>query len=210
MKKILTAMFVCGLCASFVQAALITDSSSITGTTTVISFSGITGTGVTTPVNLGYGVTVAGTAGGLYFNWNGWGLNDNGSWNTGRDGYVGINDSGVTTFSFTDPVSQVGAFMNYSPLYACTISVLGNSGQVLESYDLSTAAPISTPGGVNAGAFRGISRTAADIYGFRMNTGYPVADNLTFSQAIPEPASALLIAAGAVIVLLKRRFFGLS
>lgn len=205
MKALPASVLVPVLLGTAAHAALVTDSSSLIGTTTVISFSGVTGAGVTDPVDLGSGVELTGTVGGIYFNWNGWGLNGNGTWNTGRDGYAGINDPGVMRFTFDEPMSAVGALMNYASSFPdCTISVLGSSGQVLESYNLGVSAPISTPGGTNDGAFRGILRDQADIYEYRLSTGYPVVDNLTFT-AVPETSAALLAGAGALGAAALRR-----
>lgn len=66
------------------------------------------------------------------------------------------------------PVHSVGAFMNYAPdpRYGPTyIDALDSSGNILESYELNSSAPISTPYGVDAGASRGITRSTADIRG---------------------------------------------
>lgn len=200
MKKILAAMFVCGCCFSCLQAALLTDSSSITGTPTVITFDGLSYSDVTTPVDLGDGVTVTGSGPGLSIT-DLWMLGDNGLW-VGLEGFAAISSESMMTFSFTTPVDQVGGFMNYGAPEPCTISILGNLGQVLESYELTVSAPINTnEENVNNGAFRGFSRSAADIYGFRVSCegiGAAVLDDLTF-HAVPEPASALMLIFGAAI-----------
>jgi hypothetical protein len=81
-------------------------------------------------------------------------------------------------------------------------SALDIGGIVLEFYDLFTTpgGAITTPGGVNAGGFRGISRTGADIYGFRISNSFTVMDDFTFAtaetNAVPVPPTAVALAAG--------------
>lgn len=68
------------------------------------------------------------------------------------------------------PVHSVGAFMNYAPdpRHGPTyIDALDSSGNILESYEINSSAPISTSYEVDAGAFRGITRGTADIGGAR-------------------------------------------
>lgn len=124
-------------------------------------------------------------------------LGANGSWN-GADGYVGTeNSTAAIVFLFSNPVNSAGGFMNYStlfdsPLFPDTafhpwIEALAADGfTALEQYDLFVEAPISTPNGLNDGAFRGISRQANDIYGFRIRGALAVLDDLTFTRLVPE------------------------
>ena len=100
--------------------------------------------------------------------------------------------------------------MNYaSPAGSPIIEVLGAGDVVLESYDLSTDAPISTGlGSVDAGAFRGITRGSADIIAVEFLNAFTVVDDLTFSSsasAVPEPASALLLLVGLTAIGCLRR-----
>jgi hypothetical protein len=114
------------------------------------------------------------------------------------------------TFQFNSgPVSHVGAFVNYAPdTYApgtgtFLIQALDSNGNVLESYDITTLAPISTPNQIDAGAFRGISRSTADIAAFRLLGALNLADNLTFSRAAvttaPEPSTFAGAATGILM-----------
>jgi hypothetical protein len=143
-------------------------------------------------------------------------LSGNGTWGNNGQTYFGLNGpistfdpTPAATFSFAAPVAAVGGFLNYSPVFfgPAVIEALGAGNVVLESYNLVTAAPISTPNGVNAGAFRGILRATNDIVGFRLAGAYLVMDDMTFGRAttavVPEPATlasaglALAVLAGA-------------
>lgn len=137
-----------------------------------------------------------------------YGLGSNGFWSAGRT-FTGANDdTAVMTYRFLDgPVNAVGGFLNYGidPAFVAPVLIqaLDINGNVLESYDLVTLAAISTPGGLNEGAFRGIARATNDIYSFAISGRGVVLDDLTFSRApvsatVPEPATLWLVAVGAV------------
>ena len=134
-----------------------------------------------------------------------WGLVSNGNWDGGRLGFAGFNNQSQSanlsmTFTFATGVNSVGGLINYGVVGATPIvEALALDGvTVLESYDLS-GAPISTPGGLNVGGFRGIARASDDIFGFRIRGGYvPVVDDLTFARGVPvpEPSTYALFALG--------------
>jgi hypothetical protein len=108
----------------------------------------------------------------------------------------------VMIFRFNDgPVRAVGAFVNYDPYFSPhpTITALDKNGQPLESYDLASAAPISTPSAENQGGFRGIVRPQADIYGFSYANGYLVLTDLTFTK----PAGTKNVASALDLLLLN-------
>lgn len=148
-----------------------------------------------------------------------YGLVDNGNWTAGRNGYTGLNIAdGSMTFQFNDaPVAGVGGFMNYAaPNYgSAIIEALDQGGAILESYDILALAPISTPGGTDEGAFRGIVRPQADIYAFRLLNAFDVLDDLTFTNVPtgpPEPVPtlstwALILMAGllGMVAFVRRR-----
>lgn len=69
---------------------------------------------------------------------------------------------------------------------------------VLEAYDLFASAPITTPGGTNDGAYRGILRDSADIAFFRFSGSYLIMHDLTTSAAIPVPSTILLLGLGLI------------
>jgi hypothetical protein len=113
------------------------------------------------------------------------------------------------TFAFHDRlVSGVGGFMNYANLDPSAsqvrpdliITALDAHMNVLESHNITALADILTPGGFNAGAFRGIQRTRADIALFQVSGGLANAlDDLTFTShphPVPEPGSLVLLATG--------------
>ena len=141
----------------------------------------------------------------------GYGLEGNGAWGSPPEPgntYTGI-DSGSSTaairFIFDAPVSDVGGFVNYATGHGdFVVSALALDLTPLESYVINVVAPISTPGGLNAGAFRGISRPTEDIYAFEIRGSYGVLDNLTFSRngvaAIPEPGAVAIWGLGLGLI----------
>lgn len=203
------------------NAAFVTSAAGFPTPTTVIDFSAYASTfadpiPVPPGASLGSGVAAFSTNSfndGVFVGDATFGLGSNGTWNSGRGGFVGVNSStGSVTFTFDSPVSSVGGFLNYSPGTGTpTITALGAGGVVLETYNSGTAGfTISTPGGVNAGAFRGISRASNDITAFRIANSFIVLDDLTFGRLdanpVPAPATLLGVAlAGPVAGFLARR-----
>lgn len=136
---------------------------------------------------------------------------DNGDWTDGKT-FAGVNaqpDNLIFSmrFIFHDgPVNFVGGFMNYTPdlerirFKEARISALDAEGNILESYDLMTDAPISTPNMNNAGEYRGIQRAQVDIHAFELSNGVIAIDDLTFNResntVIPEPSSLFLFLFG--------------
>ncbi|WP_310425432.1 PEP-CTERM sorting domain-containing protein [Chamaesiphon sp. VAR_48_metabat_135_sub] len=127
-------------------------------------------------------------------------LDANGNFDASRV-YAGLDAAkGYMTFSFAAPVQSFGAFLNYAPGYGVnplpgidpgdnpTISTYDINNNLLSSFDLSVFAPISTPGGVNQFAFRGISELTASIASFRLGGSYILATG-TANGAVPVPAT---------------------
>ncbi|MCZ6616516.1 MAG: metallophosphoesterase [Gammaproteobacteria bacterium] len=121
------------------------------------------------------------------------GLGSNGSWDSGRNGYVGINNqqggSGIfAEFEFAQGLSDVGAFVNYGPGIGGTplMQVFDINHVLLETFSVSVAAPIATTG-TNNGAFRGFSRASDDIYFIRFTDGFTVLDDLSFARSGAQP-----------------------
>lgn len=140
-------------------------------------------------------------------------LGVNGTWGSPQT-YAAIDfdflggDGYSMTFAFDKAVSGVTFFMNYriptqqeidgGISYSDVIlSAFGTSG-LLESYDLNTLAPISTPGGTNLGAYRGILRDAADITSIELSNSGAIVGSLYLSapditgNTVPEPVTSLL------------------
>lgn len=128
----------------------------------------------------------------LSTNYNGWGLGINGEWGNPMT-YISSQSQAGMRFSFNDgPVAAVGGFMNHYPTSSdLIITALDSSLNVLETYNITTQADIVTPGGVNAGAFRGIVRASADIAYFEVTGESPALDDLTFSDngTAPPPST---------------------
>lgn len=167
---------------------------------------------------VGLDVVLTSTDSSTVIGYGSYGLNGNGEWQRGANpvlgGLVGLNtDSGSFLFTFNGfTVSAVGGFINYADLnYSdVIIDALDSGFNVLESYNITQLAPISTPGGTDQGAFRGIARATADIAAFRVSNAYVVLDDLTLGDAtgtvIPEPGTwALSVSALAALALLRRR-----
>ena len=137
-----------------------------------------------------------------------YGLAGNGTWGEDRI-YSGLDSrSGFMTYTFNfGAVSSVGGFINYAPFDfgPVRIEALDASGRVLEAYALQDVAPISTPGALNAGAFRGIRRNSPDITSFRLANAYAVLDDLTFGTApVPEPSTLVLFGTAAAYAARRR------
>jgi hypothetical protein len=89
-----------------------------------------------------------------------------------------------------------------------TLAAYDNGGNLLESFDVQADAPISTPNGVDDGAFRGIQRGQADIASIRITGQGIVLDNLAIVPGTPDSTATIsLLAFGiAGIAALRRRF----
>jgi hypothetical protein len=129
-----------------------------------------------------------------------YGLGANGGFG-GSAVYAGLDGpSGYMSFNFAAPVASFGAFINYFPDNG-TPQVIGaydTNGMLIEEWDLTSAAPVSTPSGFNEFEFRGIELGAPLIAEFRMSGEYILAaatpDGAPVAEATPEPASVALFA----------------
>jgi hypothetical protein len=137
-------------------------------------------------------------------------LDANGFWDGALPWVATNSDTSYIQFDLGGAANFVGGFMNYAPGFGSPIiSAIGADGTtVLESYDLSIDAPISTGvSAVNDGAFRGIERASNDIYFFRLAGGYLLTSNLEVGVGAqtPEPASFGLAGAGLLFLGFKLR-----
>jgi hypothetical protein len=230
------------LCLS--HGAIITDSSQIPSPTRTINFVDFaspldtyTQGPLEVATGLGFSVVYSSTnPDGGYVGSASYDLGVNGQWG-GSQTYASVNfdlfggDAYSMVFKFSLPMRAVAALMNYRVptqeeidlgiVYAdVIIEALDSGGTILESYNLNQEAPISTPGGSNVGAIRGILRGSADIYGFRLSNAGVLLTDLTLSADefppiegnpplggdIPEPGTWMLVGAGlASAAFLRRR-----
>lgn len=169
-------------------ASLVTAPGDIPGSTVIDFEAQPTLSNVPGPVQIGaaagFDVTVDGQPNdGFYTNFDGWGLCENGSWAAPMT-YISANNArpGTIRVSFNDgPVSTAAGFINHAPCDSPTLVINAYDAgmNLLETYDITADAV--TPGGVNAGTFRGISRPSPDISYFEIVGGVPVLDDVTFN-----------------------------
>jgi hypothetical protein len=208
LKTITTLFLSVVFSVASLSAALLTSAPG-GGTTTTFAGGGDCFSGPSSGTVSGFAVSA--TSDSCYNYSSGWGFGPN-----GFSSLSIIGDNSATTAITIDLGglhSFVGGFLNYAPGYGTpVISALAADGTtVLESYDLAALAPIVTPGGSDAGAYRGISRGSADIGFFRIQGSYVAMHDLNLGEtaAVPEPSTALLFA-GSALALLARRLRSVS
>ncbi len=139
-----------------------------------------------------------------------YGLGSNGSFG-GDAVYAGLDGpSGYMSFTFDTAVASFGAFLNYYPdtRVPQKIGAYDGGGVLLEEYDLTVVAPISTPSGFNAFAFRGIGLSTPTIKEFRLSGSYILAAATADGTPVnptPEPASLALVGAALAAAALASR-----
>lgn len=127
----------------------------------------------------------------------GYGLNANGSFG-GDAVYIGVDSgTGYAQLLGTTGYSQIGFFMNYAPRVGNdpVIETLDDLGNVMDSFNLASLAPISTPGGFNAFQFRGVAYDGGQlVYGLRFGGSYILltgtADGVV--AEVPEPSTCAI------------------
>ena len=174
-----------------------------------VALPGMTFTSASTASNSGLGAVLG---------QGGYGLGDNGSYDS-TPVYAGVDaPNGYIRFTLTSPVSSFGAYVNYCQFDRSncdangeiagdpTMSVLDSGGGVIESWNLKTDAPISTPGGLNAFEFRGIELSTASIYALEFSNSYILATGTPNGLPVPEPETyAMLLAGLGLMGLVARR-----
>ena len=207
-------IFICLFVSLFVgtaNAALITNTAGLAGTSTLVDFSQFTAgnqkNGVGTSEQIGglVGEDIQAQSIGSNDLWlydSGWGLAANGNWDSGRNGFLGIfPGNGPVRIDFNSgDISGFGFFMNIVPGFGTvSLSAFDTNGTLLELFDVTATANISTPGALNDGGFRGIQLAGSNISYIELVGDTAVFDDLQFvrsSTSVPEPTSLALIGLG--------------
>ncbi|WP_291994945.1 PEP-CTERM sorting domain-containing protein [Candidatus Accumulibacter sp. ACC003] len=139
-----------------------------------------------------------------------YGLGANGSFGL-PSVYAGVDSgTGYAQFAFATPISEFGAFFNYAPgVGDPPVISVWSAGLEVASFDLAALAPISTPGGFNDFAFRGIRLDLGEgtFDTFRFGGSYLLAAATAKGdpKPVPEPLSLALVGLGFVGMQLARR-----
>lgn len=168
---------------------------------------------------IGQDVQVSALGGTLNFGapFGAWTLTDNGEWTgasfVGVDGAFQDEPNGIAAslvFDLALPQGSVGGFLNFDPGFTyggglplpLYIAAYDSTGALLEDHFV----PVWTPGGLNAGAFFGISLDSNSIARFEVSGPYAVLDNLTLAP-VPEPGAiaAMLAGLGVLGAVARRR-----
>ncbi|MBL8773534.1 MAG: PEP-CTERM sorting domain-containing protein [Phenylobacterium sp.] len=166
------------------------------------------------PLSLPGGITYSSESPGSVLGIGGYGLNGNGSSETTN--IIGTNDPGAfVTLEFDTAVAMFGGGFNYAadgngtPLYDAVIMRAFDDADVLiAEYDIGDLAPISTPGAVDAFAFRGIDGGGRLIKRFEFGGSYAIlAAQATETGGVPEPGTwvLMILGFGAAGAMLRRR-----
>lgn len=194
-----------------VNAALITDASSLTGAVSLIDFSEFTGSNqhqkINGPVNIGtpIGEDIQASATtdspDLSLTNTLWDLGTSGQWDTTRNGFLGIfsnsvaNDHPIKISFDSANISGFGFFINAYNAGPIILKAFGKGDTSLEEHTIK-ANGLPSAGSDNDGVFKGIQRANADIEFITISGYRAVFDDLQFTRTVPEPSSILLLMLG--------------
>jgi len=143
-----------------------------------------------------------------------YGFGSNGDWNGALGPMAGLNSgfdaTGVTdtmTFMLTTPVAGIGGFLNYLPFTSrpTTIAVYDASHSLIESFNLTFLIGGGSAS-INTGFFYGFLESSPTIKYFTLTDNFVGIVNLsTQADAVPEPATLLLLGSGLALIAVLRR-----
>jgi hypothetical protein len=135
----------------------------------------------------------------------------NGAWDGTLGPMAGVNtsfdDEGAVdtmTFTFANPVSAVGGFLNYVPGGSTNTTIaVYNGSTLINSYNLT----FTTGGGINSGLFVGFDEGSNIITSFTLTDNYIGITGLTVQglSAAPLPSTMLLLSSGLLSLAVLRR-----
>jgi hypothetical protein len=149
-------------------------------------------------------------------------LGSNGDWSSqGNFSYLSTGGSPTNFFRIDLGAlySTAGGFFNYAPggfagSDSTLTAIAADGTTVLETDDLVTSAPISTPGAHDAGAFRGITLATPTIRFLQVSGSFTNEHTITAvsptQAAVPEPSTFLVLLPLAGLVLCARKAGGLA
>jgi hypothetical protein len=203
--------------------------SAASATTLLTSNNGYAGPALMIPSNMtGFVQTASRTRlpGGITFSSNfdgsGYGKVDPQGYDLAGNGSVGgalvfanqpfpVGPTATVTLTFDNPVASFGAFFNYGTDYEGskqtffdgidpTISAYDENGGLIGTFDLADLAPIVTPNGSDAFAFRGIDGDGRLIKSFKFGGAAMVARAELGVSDVPEPASWAMMLTGFFVL----------